>query len=328
MTLSDVGAPRTRRARRRAPTRAVVAITFAALALAAATSTPVTNAYRSFAGNDTPRRVLLRDIDTLTFTKGAMTTGRRSRPVPQMECAGGDACWEPNAQPEVMQCKLEDYYRLGSTTVSCEGYDYPDDPYILAGSCGVRYSLHLTSKGRARRDQRRGDTGKVIRNPRNDDESSISGFLMFIGIVAAMFGFAKLVAVCAAAKVNDPDSYQQGPPPPYPGAYEPVPQGPGAGPAGSGGPGFGAGLAAGAAAGAAAGYMAGHAAAAPRPWDRSWERQRERERQWEWDRERERERERERVRERERERERMRRERSPSPPRTYTSEGYGGTERR
>ncbi len=33
-------------------------------------------------------------------------------------------------------------YRLGSTTVSCEGYDHPDDPYVLAGSCAVEYTMH------------------------------------------------------------------------------------------------------------------------------------------------------------------------------------------
>jgi hypothetical protein len=28
-------------------------------------------------------------------------------------------------------------YKFGKLSVSCEGYAYPDDPYILAGSCGV-----------------------------------------------------------------------------------------------------------------------------------------------------------------------------------------------
>lgn len=32
---------------------------------------------------------------------------------------------------------MDDDYRFGNVEVSCEGYDYPDDPYILAGSCGV-----------------------------------------------------------------------------------------------------------------------------------------------------------------------------------------------
>jgi hypothetical protein len=35
--------------------------------------------------------------------------------------------------------------------VLCEGYDYPDDPYILAGSCGLEYTLELTKLGRDKR---------------------------------------------------------------------------------------------------------------------------------------------------------------------------------
>lgn len=52
------------------------------------------------------------------------------------------------------ECKaeLDKGVSLGETVVSCEGYDYPgtglfpsiitlDDPYILVGSCGVRFKL-------------------------------------------------------------------------------------------------------------------------------------------------------------------------------------------
>jgi hypothetical protein len=35
--------------------------------------------------------------------------------------------------------------------VACEGYDYPEDPYILAGSCGLEYTLELTQQGRDKR---------------------------------------------------------------------------------------------------------------------------------------------------------------------------------
>jgi len=42
-------------------------------------------------------------------------------------------------------------YRLGSVSVACEGYDYPEDPYILAGSCGLEYTLELTQQGRDKR---------------------------------------------------------------------------------------------------------------------------------------------------------------------------------
>ena len=34
--------------------------------------------------------------------------------------------------------------------VICEGYDYPDDPYILKGSCGLEYTLELTKEGNNR----------------------------------------------------------------------------------------------------------------------------------------------------------------------------------
>ena len=33
---------------------------------------------------------------------------------------------------------MDNAYQFGRIQVSCEGYDYPDDPYVLKGSCGVR----------------------------------------------------------------------------------------------------------------------------------------------------------------------------------------------
>jgi SOCE-associated regulatory factor of calcium homoeostasis len=38
-------------------------------------------------------------------------------------------------------------FKLGSTDVICEGYDGPDDRYVLKGSCGVEYRLLLTDYG-------------------------------------------------------------------------------------------------------------------------------------------------------------------------------------
>jgi hypothetical protein len=32
---------------------------------------------------------------------------------------------------------MDSKYRFGKIDVNCEGYDHPDDPYILRGSCGV-----------------------------------------------------------------------------------------------------------------------------------------------------------------------------------------------
>ena len=39
---------------------------------------------------------------------------------------------------------MDSRYRFGEIAVSCEGYDYPDDPYVLKGSCGV--GVHLALK--------------------------------------------------------------------------------------------------------------------------------------------------------------------------------------
>ena len=38
------------------------------------------------------------------------------------------------------ECKadMDNAYQFGRIQVTCEGYEYPDDPYILKGSCGVR----------------------------------------------------------------------------------------------------------------------------------------------------------------------------------------------
>ncbi|KAJ1358653.1 hypothetical protein KIN20_017131 [Parelaphostrongylus tenuis] len=106
-------------------------------------------------GDCTDERVLLRDVNTITLREGQYTTGRRVAAVPQLRCVGGGACYK--YQPRVVQCVKQgfdgiDYqwkctadmprqYKFGMVTVTCEGYDYPDDPYILRGSCGLEYEL-------------------------------------------------------------------------------------------------------------------------------------------------------------------------------------------
>ncbi|KAF9929980.1 hypothetical protein BGZ67_006024 [Mortierella alpina] len=94
-----------------------------------------------------------------------MTTGRRTSPVPQTSCVGGNACGD--YEPDVIQCKnagfdggdvqwkcqadLPDNLKFGKLDVYCEGFDYPDDPYVLKGSCGLEYKLYYTDM---RYDQR------------------------------------------------------------------------------------------------------------------------------------------------------------------------------
>lgn len=44
----------------------------------------------------------------------------------------------------VVSCR----FRLNLPQVGCEGYDYPDDPFILKGSCQLVYSLNTPATGR------------------------------------------------------------------------------------------------------------------------------------------------------------------------------------
>ena len=116
---------------------------------------------QAWGSSSNPGKVLLRDIQVLTLRQGQMTTGRRSSPVPQLNCVGGSA--QGQFTPQVVQCynrgwdgqdvqwecksDMDNLYRFGSVEVVCEGYDYPDDPYILKGSCGLEYTLELTKEG-------------------------------------------------------------------------------------------------------------------------------------------------------------------------------------
>lgn len=109
--------------------------------------------------------VLLRDIQALTLYKGRYTTGRRSSPVPQLQCVGGSAGCH-SFVPEVVQCHnkgwdgvdvqwecktdMDNSYRFGRVEVSCEGFSSPSDPYVLTGSCGLEYTLELTAEGQKR----------------------------------------------------------------------------------------------------------------------------------------------------------------------------------
>lgn len=109
--------------------------------------------------------VLLRNIQALTLYKGRYTTARRSSPIPQLKCVGGSAGCQAFI-PEVVQCvnkgwdgvdvqwecktDMDNEYRFGRLEVSCEGYSHPADTYVLKGSCGLEYTLELTSGGQRR----------------------------------------------------------------------------------------------------------------------------------------------------------------------------------
>lgn len=105
-------------------------------------------------------RVKLKNVKTLTFENGCLTTARRLPPRPQVKCVGGSAaCSSFTVIPKVVichnrgsdgrgiiwdcesECVDTKRYRLETSRVICEGYDYPGDPYVLRGSCGLEYTI-------------------------------------------------------------------------------------------------------------------------------------------------------------------------------------------
>ncbi|KRY50216.1 Store-operated calcium entry-associated regulatory factor [Trichinella britovi] len=111
-------------------------------------------------------RIRLRDVEVLTLKDGAYTSGRRVTPIPQLKCVGGTAgC--TYFRPHVVQCynrgtdgsdvhwecktNMDPRFQFGTIEVICEGYNYPDDEFILKGSCGLEYSIDWAYNGQQKR---------------------------------------------------------------------------------------------------------------------------------------------------------------------------------
>ena len=104
--------------------------------------------------NSPYEKVRFSDIRTLTLYRGRMTTARRLEPIPQLTCEGS-LCHK--FQPAVIQCQstgdnqwkcesqLPLWAQLGAVEVSCEGWNFSDDIFVLKGSCALRYELLPTS---------------------------------------------------------------------------------------------------------------------------------------------------------------------------------------
>jgi hypothetical protein len=183
---------------------------------------------------DQSEKVLLSDVKALTLHHGQMTRARRSPPVPQLKCVGGSALYK--FTPKVVQCSnkgsdgydiqwqcktdMDNSYRFGHVEVTCEGYDYPNDPYVLKGSCGLEYTLEFTEQGLQREKQKGGYSYHTSYNY-NSSESGFSGIFVFVGVLFLMYVIFKIFI----ARNDKPDEPARDQPPPYGFRQEYMPQG-------------------------------------------------------------------------------------------------------
>ncbi|XP_078252077.1 store-operated calcium entry-associated regulatory factor [Rhinoraja longicauda] len=159
-------------------------------------------------------RVLLREVQSLTLYSGRYTNGRRSSPVPQLECVGGTASCT-SFIPQVVQCynkgwdgydvqweckaDMDIAYRFGAVTVSCEGYNYPEDPYILRGSCGLEYVIDLTEEG----IRKKKDNTRFVHQPPKQNDPTVVGNSSNLMMLILLFALAYLVYVtCLRSQRN------------------------------------------------------------------------------------------------------------------------------
>ncbi|KAK9468427.1 hypothetical protein V1512DRAFT_204290 [Lipomyces arxii] len=171
-----------------------------------------------------------------------MTKGRRVKPILQLKLVGGSA--KGLYEVDVMQCRnmgsgdggpedvqwkctadVPGYFKLGRTDVICEGYNNPDDPYILRGSCGVEYTLQLTEAGKAKYNR-----GGKSYYDEHDPGSGLLTMIMFVVIVVGLaYGLSHLCAETPVTTTRGPrrspwfgnffgggDGNDGGPPPPPP----------------------------------------------------------------------------------------------------------------
>ena len=146
-------------------------------------------------------KVKMRDVETLLFRKDMMTTGRRSSPVSQMICTGQPCRYNApdsiscknigwNGKDPIWDCTTSSMKdtKLSTIEVQCEGYEYPDDPNILVGSCAAIYKLSYTTGA--------GNTANLTQRVDYDDEPS-----------SLLGSFACVVVLCSILSCMCSDDY-------------------------------------------------------------------------------------------------------------------------
>lgn len=153
-------------------------------------------------------KVKLSEVQTLILRDGEMTTGRRSSPVPQLSChgeycsvrpsevvcrnigsSGKDPSWKCDADMELLKFGYD-------LDIQCEGYEYPDDPYVLEGSCGLSYSLKLKHPPSSI------PLSKPAYNNAKDPDNDI------IGMISMLLILALILSSCSGPSPSYSSSYR------------------------------------------------------------------------------------------------------------------------
>lgn len=189
-----------------------------------------------------PEQVLLKDLQVLTLRQGHMTTGRRASPVPQLRCVGGTAgcgafvpqvvqCYNRGSDGSDVQweCKtdMDNAYRFGRTEVTCEGFNYPEDPYVLKGSCGVEYTIDLTKEAYDQHQHSQGASHQHYEQQRGGDKAAGGwGSLVTVIIICFIIYIVYTKVLAPPTGAPPPPDHRPpfpprsdhgfgGPPPPY-----------------------------------------------------------------------------------------------------------------
>jgi len=144
--------------------------------------------------------ILLKSVERLVLQRGKYTTGRRSSPIPQLKCVGS-SCYR--FEPVTVTCKnmgsdgtdatwectsdMPRAYRFGTIDVQCEGYNYPDDPYILKGSCGLEYSIEPTGESDPSSSSYSSSQSYNSYNSPSSSGSTTFGTVFMFGVVCLIF---------------------------------------------------------------------------------------------------------------------------------------------
>uniref|UniRef100_A0A8C0NKA9 Store-operated calcium entry-associated regulatory factor n=1 Tax=Canis lupus familiaris TaxID=9615 RepID=A0A8C0NKA9_CANLF len=177
-------------------------------------------------------RILLRDIKALTLHHDRYTTSRRLDPIPQLKCVGGTAGCD-SYTPKVIQCQnkgwdgydvqwecktdLDIAYKFGKTMVSCEGYEFSEDQYVLRGSCGLEYNLDYTELGLKKLRESGKNHGfnsfsNYYDKLYSPDSSGIRGLITILVLLAIAYGVYKLFL---SDGQDSPPPYSEYPPNSY-----------------------------------------------------------------------------------------------------------------